>query len=116
MNRSGNIFVCLYVALLLAAGVGRAETVFWSDGFETNTPSRWTTNTVWKIGSPTTGPPINSAGYRTYSGTNCATTPRIRALPPMLTPVSSAPITMAPPILVIPASKPISPFALLAMV
>ncbi len=74
MNRSGNIFVCLYVALLLAAGVGRAETVLWSDGFETNTPSRWTTNTVWKIGSPTTGPPINSGGYRTYSGTNCATT------------------------------------------
>jgi len=74
MNRSGNIFHCLGALLLLAAGAGRAETVFWSDNFETNTPSRWTTSSVWRIGSPTAGPGTNSAGFRTHSGTNCAST------------------------------------------
>ena len=74
MNRSGNIFFCLCTLLLLAAGVGHAETFFWSDNFETNAGSRWTTNSIWRIGSPTIGPSTNSAGYRTHSGTNCATT------------------------------------------
>jgi hypothetical protein len=74
MNSSGNIFLGLCAALSLAAGVGRAETDFWSDNFDTNAASRWTTNSIWRIGSPTIGPATNSGGYRTYSGTNCATT------------------------------------------
>src|SRR5450759_264370 len=74
MNRSGNIFFCLCAALLLAAGAGRAETIFWSDSFEANAGSRWINNGIWSIGSPTIGPAINSAGYRTHSGANCATT------------------------------------------
>ena len=72
MNRSGNRFFCLCAALLLLEDVGHAETVFWSDGFETNGPSRWTTNSTWRIGSPTAGPATNAAGFRTHSGTNCA--------------------------------------------
>ena len=59
------MFFCLCAALLLAAEMGRAQTVYWSDGFETNTPSRWTATGAWHIGSPTTG---------THSGANCATT------------------------------------------
>jgi hypothetical protein len=51
--------------LLLAAEMGRAQTVYWSDGFETNVPSRWTATGAWHIGSPTTGP---------HSGANCALT------------------------------------------
>ncbi len=75
MNRSGNIFFCLCAALLLAADMSRAQTnFFWSDNFETNAGRRWTTNSIWRIGSPTIGPAINSAGYRTHSGANCATT------------------------------------------
>jgi hypothetical protein len=74
MNRSGNMFFCLCAVLLLVVGNGRAETVFWSDNFETNVPSRWTTNSTWCIGSPTVGPATNSAGFRTHSGTNCAST------------------------------------------
>ena len=60
--------------LLLTAGMGRAQTVIWSDGFEANGPSRWTSTGVWQIGSPTAGPPINANGYRTHSGANCAST------------------------------------------
>ena len=75
MNRSGNIFFCLCAALLLAADMGRAETVFWSDNFDdAGAGSRWTSSSVWRIGSPTIGPAINSSGYRTHSGANCATT------------------------------------------
>lgn len=75
MNRSGNMFFCLYAMLLLVAGNGRAETVFWSDNFDNaGAGSRWTSSSVWRIGSPTIGPAINSAGYRTHSGANCATT------------------------------------------
>ena len=51
--------------LLLAAEKGRGQTVYWSDGFETNTPGRWTATGAWHIGSPTTG---------THYGANCATT------------------------------------------
>ena len=51
--------------LLLAAEMGRAQTVYWSDGFETNVPSRWTATGAWHIGSPTSG---------THSGANCALT------------------------------------------
>jgi hypothetical protein len=65
MNRLKNIFVCLGV---LAAGRSHAETVYWSDNFETNAGSRWTTNSVWQIGAPSFGP--GSA----YSGIKCATT------------------------------------------
>lgn len=69
MNRLENIFACLCAGLLLAAGKACAETVIWSDGFETNTPSRWTATGAWHIGSPT-GP----ANPGTHSGANCALT------------------------------------------
>ena len=59
------MFFCLCAMLLLAAEMGRAQTVYWSDGFETNVPSRWTATGAWHIGSPTTGP---------HSGANCALT------------------------------------------
>jgi hypothetical protein len=74
MNCSGNIFFCLCAALLLVVGNSRAETVFWSDNFETNAASHWTNNGVWHIGSPTAGPALNAAGYRTHSAANCAST------------------------------------------
>jgi hypothetical protein len=74
MNRLRNIFACLCPALLLTFGQGHAATVIWSDGFETNTPSRWTATGAWHIGNPTAGPAKNSSGYRTHSGANCATT------------------------------------------
>jgi len=74
MNRLAKIFASSCAGLLLTAGWGRGETVFWSDNFEAGAGSRWTTNSVWQIGSPTTGPAININGFRSYSGTNCATT------------------------------------------
>ena len=74
MNRFKNIFALWGAALLLAASQGRTETALWSDDFEANAASRWTNNGVWHIGSPTAGPATNSNGFRTYSGTNCAST------------------------------------------
>lgn len=74
MNRLQKLFACLCPALLLATGLARAETVFWSDNFDTNGASHWasSTNGVWKISAPTAGPPVGGSGYRTHSGTNCA--------------------------------------------
>lgn len=74
MNRLRNILACLTPVLLLATGHSRAATAVWSDSFETNAPSRWYSTGAWKIGSPTAGPATNALGYRTYSGTNCAST------------------------------------------
>jgi len=54
--------------LLLAAEMGRAQTVYWSDGFEANVPSRWTATGAWHIGSPTKG------ASKAHSGANCALT------------------------------------------
>jgi hypothetical protein len=68
MNRSGNIFYCLCAALLLAADMGCAQTVVWSDGFEANVPTRWIATGAWQIGPPIKGP--SSAN----SGANCAST------------------------------------------
>ena len=68
MNRLKNIFACGGAGLLLLAGRGHAETAFWSDNFETNAGSRWTTNSVWQIGTPTSGPGT------TFSGSHCAAT------------------------------------------
>ncbi|HUC85480.1 MAG TPA: hypothetical protein VL970_09835, partial [Candidatus Acidoferrales bacterium] len=62
------------LALLLAAGVASAETVVWSDNFDTNATARWQASGAWHIGSPTAGPPTNSAGYRAFSGADCAST------------------------------------------
>ena len=71
----GNIFACCCACLLLAAGRGYAETVVWFDNFETNIPNRWSINNgVWHISSPSAGPATNAAGFRTHSGTNCAST------------------------------------------
>ena len=77
INRSGNILFCLCTAILLAADMGRAETPFWSDDFDdSGAGSRWKASTpgVWHISSPIAGPAKNSEGYRTYSGTKCAST------------------------------------------
>ncbi len=59
---------------LFTALASRAETVYWTDNFETNAGTRWTTNSVWKIGAPTGGPVTNANGFRTHSFSNCATT------------------------------------------
>ena len=74
MNCSSKIALTIFASLMLAMVVARAETAYWSDNFETNAGSRWTTNSVWQIGAPTIGPSINAAGYRTFSGSHCATT------------------------------------------
>ena len=68
---------CLWVAIFMAAaGMGLAETAYWSDNFQTNAASRWSANSAgtWNFSSPTAGPPVNSLGYRSYDGTNCAST------------------------------------------
>jgi hypothetical protein len=74
MNRLRNLLMCLGPALFLVAGLAQAETPVWSDNFETNAGSHWGSTGVWKIGSPTAGPAVNSVGYRTHSGANCACT------------------------------------------
>lgn len=74
MNRLRNWIACVAPALCLLAGSARAEVSVWSDGFETNKPDRWEASGAWKIGSPTAGPAVNSSGFRTHSGTNCAYT------------------------------------------
>lgn len=68
------LWATIFVAL---AGICHAETVFWSDNFDSGATNRWTTtgtNTVWKISSPTSGPSTNSLGCRTHSGAYCANT------------------------------------------
>jgi hypothetical protein len=67
----GVITVCLSIP-----GVTRAQTVLWSENFDDgNGNNRWAADAgVWQIGSPTIGPSTNSAGYRTHSGPDCATT------------------------------------------
>ena len=77
MKRLRNLIVCLCPALLLlATGLARAETVVWSDSFDTNGASHWSASAtgVWKIGSPTAGPAVGSSGYRTHSGADSAFT------------------------------------------
>src|ERR1017187_3419684 len=63
-------------AWLSILGAARAQTVIWSENFDDgNGDNRWAADAgVWQIGAPTIGPATNSAGYRTHSGTNCATT------------------------------------------
>ena len=75
MNQTKNILFQVWVILSLFLNLGRAETAVWSDGFEGGATNRWViTNTVWHIGSPIGGPATNAAGFRTHSGTNCAST------------------------------------------
>ena len=74
MNRIENILATGCAGWLLATGSGHAETVFWSDDFETNATSRWTTNSMWHVSSPTAGPVVNAAGFRTHSAARCAST------------------------------------------
>jgi len=74
MKALRKLLLCLVPLLPLTAMQARAETVYWSDDFETNAASRWTVNGTWHIGAPTAGPAINGAGYRTHSDTNCAST------------------------------------------
>ena len=50
-------------------------TIVWSENFDDgNGNDRWAADSVWQIGSPSIGPEVNSAGYRTHSGPYCATT------------------------------------------
>jgi hypothetical protein len=58
------------------AGLARAQTVLWSESFDDgNGNTRWyAENGVWQMGSPTIGPTVNAAGYRTHSGAHCGTT------------------------------------------
>ena len=80
MNRLRHLFLCLCPALLLAASQGHAETAVWSDDFENNAVNNWEFSSgVWKIGSPTAGPPLNADGFRTHSAANCAYTQNYRA-------------------------------------
>jgi len=74
MNRLRNLFAAWCPALLLAAGLARAETVYWSDNFDTNGASHWSASAtgVWKIGAPSAGPAVGASGYRTHSGADCA--------------------------------------------
>ena len=67
----GVIAVCLSIF-----GVARAQTVLWSENFDDgNGNNRWYADAgFWQMGSPTIGPATNSAGYRTHSGPDCATT------------------------------------------
>src|SRR5437667_6293 len=59
---------------LFWATSSRAQTILWSENFETNGTGWYGDKSVWQVGSPTIGPPTNSSGFRTHSGTNCATT------------------------------------------
>lgn len=74
MKPALKIVFAFCAGLWLALAAARAETDYWSDNFETNAVSHWAANSVWKIGTPTVGPPLNAAGYRSYSGSHCATT------------------------------------------
>jgi hypothetical protein len=48
----------------------------WPEGFESNPNTNdWSVDLgTWVIGTPTTGPPVNTNGYRTHSGAQCAGT------------------------------------------
>jgi hypothetical protein len=61
---------------LIICLAAQAQTVLWSENFDDgNGNSRWYADAgVWQMGSPTIGPETNSAGYRTHSGPDCATT------------------------------------------
>jgi hypothetical protein len=52
------------------------QATVWSENFDDgNGDDRWGADQgVWKIGSPTVGPPTNAAGCRAFSCPNCATT------------------------------------------
>jgi RHS repeat-associated protein len=54
--------------LLAFTAASRAETVYWSDNFETNSSSHWSATSPWHIGFPTKGPGAPN------SGNNCAMT------------------------------------------
>jgi hypothetical protein len=66
----------VFGAFFSLLGVAHAQTVLWSENFDDgNGNNRWYADEgVWQIGSPTIGPATNSAGYRTHSGPDCATT------------------------------------------
>ena len=67
--------IAIFCAALLPAVLGaHAETLLWADGFESSGAGVWATNATWKIGTPTVGPNVNTAGFRTHSGSRCAAT------------------------------------------
>lgn len=76
MNHLQKLFVCLLWPALALAARGQTETAIWSDNFETNAASSWTSTPtgVWRIGSPSAGPALDSAGCRAHTGAKCAYT------------------------------------------
>jgi len=51
------------LAVLLAGSLAgsRAESTYWSDGFETNGINHWSATNGWQILAPTAGPPVANA-------------------------------------------------------
>src|SRR5580658_6914316 len=81
MRRLRHLLVCVWPVLCLMAGAAQAATVIWSDNFETNASGYWTPNvsSVWRVGSPAGGPPLDPEGYRAHSGAMCAFTGNYKA-------------------------------------
>ena len=79
MSYSGKSFIWVCAVAWLLAGRAWGETVYWSENFDTNAASRWSTNKVWRISSPTGGPVAGGTGYRTHSGARCANTQNYKA-------------------------------------
>ena len=73
MNFFSKIVLAFAASLMLSLLGARAANV-WTDNFDANAGSRWTSNSVWQIGSPTVGPSLNAGGFRSHSGSSCATT------------------------------------------
>ena len=63
-------------ALFWAATGWAQTTTVWQETWELpSAQDNWYPELgIWKIGSPTYGPPVNAQGHRTHEGTNCATT------------------------------------------
>ena len=77
MKKSARVLMLgVFAACLPILGVANAANVVWSENFDDgNANSRWYADFgVWQIGSSTIGPGTNSLGFRSHSGTQCATT------------------------------------------
>ncbi len=71
------IHMCaVFASCLSILGVAHAQTVIWSENFDDgNGNNRWyADNGVWQIGPPSYGPATNSAGCRSHTCPDCATT------------------------------------------
>jgi hypothetical protein len=69
MNRWQKNLLLAWVILVISPRLVHAETIVWSEDFESGATNRWAfTNGVWHVGKPTSGP------SNAHSGTNCAST------------------------------------------